>query len=75
MFGLFCIAGETCSERIQDAKSNMSVYADVLAEIAEKLILEPLLPFICESAATFKLFCELLFKIGNAVLQTMFNVV
>lgn len=44
------IASETCSERIQDAKSNMSLYAEVLAEVAEKPLLEPLLPFICRAA-------------------------
>lgn len=49
------IAGEICSERIQDAKSNMSVYADVLAEVAEKPLLESISPFTCRAAdITFK---------------------
>jgi len=54
-YSCLVIAGETCSERMQDAKSNMSVYADVLAEIAEKPLTEPLLPFTCRAAdITFK---------------------
>lgn len=54
-YSCLVITGEICSERIQDAKANMSVYADVLAEIAEKPLTEPLLPFTCRAAdITFK---------------------
>lgn len=54
-FSCLVIAGETCSERIQDTKANMSVYAEVLAEIAEKPLSEPLAPFACQAAdITFK---------------------
>ena len=61
------IAGETCSERVQDAKSNMSVYADVLAEIAEKPLLESIAPFTCYAAdITFKEHYEFCWR-GHAV--------
>ena len=49
------IAGDICSERLQDVKANMSVYAEVLAEVAEKPLSEPLVPFTCRAAdITFK---------------------
>ena len=54
-YSCLVIACKICSERIQDAKANMSVYADVLAEIAEKPLLEPLIPFTCQATdITFK---------------------
>ena len=44
------IASKECSERIKDAKTNLSAYADVLAEIAEKQVPASWTPFCCESA-------------------------
>lgn len=44
------IAGKTCSERIQDAKTNLSAYADVLAELGGKQIPEHWSPFSCKAA-------------------------
>ena len=44
------IASQECSERIKDAKTNLSAYADVLAEIAEKQVPASWTPFCCESA-------------------------
>ena len=44
------IAGETCSERIQDTKANLSAYADVLAQLGGKQIPENWSPFSCEAA-------------------------
>lgn len=44
------IASETCSERIQNIRTNMSAYTDVLAEIAEKPLKETFEPFICNQA-------------------------
>lgn len=44
------IAGETCSERIQDTKANLSAYADVLAELGGKQIPEHWSPFCCKAA-------------------------
>ncbi len=44
------IAGETCSERIQDTKANLSAYADVLAELGGKQIPEHWSPFSCKAA-------------------------
>ena len=44
------IAGETCSERIQDTKANLSAYADVLAELGGKQIPEHWSPFACKAA-------------------------
>lgn len=43
-------AGETCSERIQDTKANLSAYADVLAQLGGKQIPEPWVPFSCKAA-------------------------
>lgn len=49
------VAGEVCSKRIKDVKENMSVYADVLVELAEKQLAEPVEPFTCQEAdITFK---------------------
>ena len=44
------IASKECSERIKDAKTNLSAYADVLAEIAEKQVPASWKPFCCEGA-------------------------
>ena len=44
------IAGEICSERIQDTKANLSAYADVLAELGGKQIPEHWSPFACKAA-------------------------
>ena len=44
------IAGEICSERMQDTKANLSAYADVLAELGGKQIPEPWSPFSCKAA-------------------------
>ena len=44
------IAGETCSERIQDPKANLSAYADVLAQLGGKQIPEHWSPFFCKAA-------------------------
>ena len=44
------IAGAVCSERIQDAKTNLSSYADVLAELGGKQIPELWSPFCCKAA-------------------------
>ena len=44
------ITGETCSERMQDTKANLSAYADVLAELGGKHIPEPWSPFSCKVA-------------------------
>lgn len=44
------IAGEICSERIQDTKANLSAYADVLAELGGKQIPEHWSPFCCKAA-------------------------
>ena len=48
----FCsvITGAVCSERMQDAKTNLSANADVLAELGGKQIPEPWSPFSCEAA-------------------------
>ena len=44
------IAGKICSDRIQDAKTNLSAYADVLAELGGKQIPENWSPFSCKAA-------------------------
>ncbi len=44
------IASEQCSERIQDMKTNLSAYADVLAELGGKHIPEHWSPFACKAA-------------------------
>ena len=44
------IANEECSNRIQDPKRNMSLYADVLMALAEKPVTEILKPFVCTKA-------------------------
>ena len=44
------IAGETCSERIQDTKANLSAYADVLTQLGGKQIPEHWSPFCCKAA-------------------------
>ena len=44
------IADETCSERIQDTKANLSAYAYVLAELGGKHIPEHWSPFACKAA-------------------------
>ena len=44
------IAGETCSERMQDTKANLSAYADVLAQLGGKQIPEHWSPFVCKAA-------------------------
>ena len=44
------IASETCSERMQDTKANLSAYADVLAELGGKQIPEHWSPFACKAA-------------------------
>ena len=44
------ISGAICSERIQDTKANLSVYADVLAELGGKQIPEHWEPFSCKAA-------------------------
>ena len=44
------IASEVCSERIQNARTNMSAYADVLAELAGKPLKETIEPFVCSQA-------------------------
>ena len=43
------IASETCSERMQDTKANLSAYADVLAELGGKQIPEHWSPFVCKA--------------------------
>ena len=48
-FSSLVIAGVRCSERIQDARANMSLYADVLAELAGKRVDERLVPFTCQA--------------------------
>ena len=54
-FPCLVVAGEICSKRIQDVRENMSVYADVLAELAEKQLVGPVEPFTCQEAdITFK---------------------
>ena len=44
------IASEPCSSRIQNVRTNMSAYADVLAELAEKPRSEAFEPFVCDKA-------------------------
>ena len=44
------IASEICSERIKDTKSNLSEYADVLAELSGRQIPKHWHPFSCEAA-------------------------
>ena len=44
------IAVESCSERIQDIKANLSAYADLLAELGGKQIPEHWSPFACKAA-------------------------
>ena len=42
------IASKACSERIQDNKANMSMYAVVMTEISGRLVPEHWLPFSCQ---------------------------
>lgn len=44
------IASEICSERIQNTRTNMSAYADVLAELAGKSLKKIIEPFVCDQA-------------------------
>ncbi|WP_295357399.1 MBL fold metallo-hydrolase [uncultured Succiniclasticum sp.] len=44
------IASKKCSEKIQDAKENLSAYAEVLAELAGKKKPERWSPFVCGKA-------------------------
>ena len=44
------IAGKICSDWIQGAKTNLSAYADVLAELGGKQIPEHWSPFSCKAA-------------------------
>ena len=44
------ISSEACSERIQNIRTNMSAYADVLAELAEKPLNKTIEPFVCSKA-------------------------
>ncbi len=44
------IASKRCSERMIDAKTNLSLYAEILADLAEKHIPSTWKPFYCDGA-------------------------
>lgn len=44
------IAGKQCSERIKGEKTNLSAYADVLAELSDKPVPNHWSPFACKEA-------------------------
>ncbi len=51
-FSCKVIASKTCSDRIQDVKANMSLYADIMATVAKNEIQVPesWVPFSCNEA-------------------------
>lgn len=61
------IASETCSEGIQDARANLSAYADVLAALGGKQITNKWEPFVCEAADAVFSKNYLFFWMGHSV--------